>query len=163
MLIAQLMQKMIAQSSGNIHDINHFLKVYAYAKTIGQCEGLDAQTQEILEAAAIVHDIACPLCRVKYGNTNGKNQEIESPALVLEFLKDSGLSKKAIGRIAYLVGHHHTPSGADGMDYQILIEADYLVNADEGGHSKEKIQNAMRHIFKTQTGTLLLRSIYLLS
>ena len=49
------------------------------------------------------------------------------------------------------------------MDYQILIEADYLVNADEGRHSKEKIQNAMRHIFKTRTGTLLLRSIYQLS
>ena len=103
------------------------------------------------------------IIRVKYGNTSGKNQEIESPALVLEFLKDSGLSEKAIGRIAYLVGHHHTPSGADGMDYQILIEADYLVNADEGGHSKEKIQNAMQHIFKTRTGTLLLRSIYQLS
>ena len=160
MRIAQLTQKMIAHANGNIHDINHFLKVYAYAKTIGECEGLDAQTQEILEAAAIVHDIACPLCRVKYGNTSGKNQEIESPALVLEFLKDSGLSEEAVGRIAYLVGHHHTPSGADGMDYQILIEADYLVNADEGGHSKEKIQNAMRHIFKTQTGTMLLRSIY---
>ena len=78
-------------------------------------------------------------------------------------MKDSGLSEKTIGRIAYLVGHHHTPSGADGMDYQILIEADYLVNADEGGHSKEKIQNAMRHIFKTQTGAMLLRSIYQLS
>lgn len=163
MLIAQLTQKMIAHADGNIHDISHFLKVYAYAKTIGQCEGLDAQTQEILEAAAVVHDIACPLCRIKYGNTNGKNQELESPALVREFLKDSGLSEEAISRVAYLVGHHHTPAGADGLDYQILIEADYLVNADEGGHSKAKIQNALEHIFKTRTGSALLRAVYQLS
>lgn len=163
MLIAQLTQKMIAHAGGNIHDISHFLKVYAYAKTIGQCEGLDAQTQEILEAAAVVHDIACPLCRIKYGNTNGKNQELESPALVREFLKDSGLSEETISRVAYLAGHHHTPAGADGLDYQILIEADYLVNADEGGHSKAKIQNALEHIFKTRTGSALLRAVYQLS
>ena len=37
--------------------VNHFLKVYAYARTIGEGEGLDELTQQILETAAIVHDI----------------------------------------------------------------------------------------------------------
>ena len=32
-------------------------------------------------------------------------------------------------RIAFLISHHHTIDQIDGMDYQILIEADYLVNA----------------------------------
>ena len=59
---------------GNIHDIYHFLKVY-FAKNIGEAEGLDPKTQETLEMAAVVHDIACPLCREKYGNTSGKHQE----------------------------------------------------------------------------------------
>ncbi len=45
---------------------DHFLKVYAFAKTLGEAEGLDARTQETLELAAVVHDIACPLCREKY-------------------------------------------------------------------------------------------------
>ena len=159
-MISTLIIKMIQNANGNVHDICHFLKVYAYAKTIGECEGLDAKTQQILEAAAVVHDIACPLCRAKYGNTSGKNQEREGPALALAFLEDSGLSEEAVGRIAYLVGHHHTPSAADGMDYQSLIEADYLVNAGEAGHSKEKIQNALQHIFKTKTGIFLLRTVY---
>ena len=61
--IAKLTEKMIKFYDGDLHDINHFLKVYAYAKTIGQCEGLDEMSQMSLEAAAIVHDIACPLCR----------------------------------------------------------------------------------------------------
>ena len=63
MTIAQIMEKMIAFSEGNIHDITHLSCVWTYAKTIGELEGLDAETQFILEVAAITHDIACPLCR----------------------------------------------------------------------------------------------------
>ncbi len=65
------------------------MKVYAYAKTIGECEQLNSKTQAVLEVAAIMHDIACPLCREKYGNTNGQYQEIEGVILAEEFLKDS--------------------------------------------------------------------------
>ena len=51
MQIADITKKMIAYSEGNTHDINHFLKVWSFARTIGQLEGLDDRTQEILEAA----------------------------------------------------------------------------------------------------------------
>ena len=71
-MVSQIMEKMIAFSDGNIHDIDHLIRVWTYAKTIGELEGLDAQTQLVLEVAAITHDIACPLCREKYGSTNGK-------------------------------------------------------------------------------------------
>ena len=59
--ISQIMEKMIVFSEGNIHDIDHFVRVWTYAKTIGELEGLDANTQYILEVSAITHDIACPL------------------------------------------------------------------------------------------------------
>lgn len=85
MTIAQILSKMIAASNGNIHDIDHLLRVWAYARTIGELEGLDAETQYLLEVAAITHDIACPLCREKYGNTNGKYQEQEGAVLVRAF------------------------------------------------------------------------------
>ena len=81
MTVAEAMKKMILFSNGNQHDINHFLKVHAYAATIGACEGLPEDTLQTLELAAIVHDIACPLCREKYGNTNGKYQELEGAPL----------------------------------------------------------------------------------
>jgi HD superfamily phosphodiesterase len=35
MTISEITEKMIAWSDGNLHDISHFLKVWAYAKTIG--------------------------------------------------------------------------------------------------------------------------------
>ena len=83
MIVSSAIEKMIAFYQGSLHDINHFLKVWAFAKTIGEQEGLDGQTQLTLELAAVVHDIACPLCRQKYGNANGKYQELESPPRII--------------------------------------------------------------------------------
>ena len=159
MTTAQIMEKMIVYSHGNIHDIDHLIRVWTYARTIGKLEGLDAQTQFVLETAAITHDIACPLCREKYGNTNGEHQEAEGVPMVKEFLADSGLDAEQIDRVAYLVGHHHTLTGIDGMDYQILIEADYIANASEKGYSRENINSFLSKIMKTDSGKRLLTAV----
>ena len=158
--ISEMIQKMIGYSDGNIHDIEHFMKVWAYAKTIGELEHLDEATQFILEAAAIMHDIACPLCREKYGNADGKHQEEEGPALVIDFLKDSGMSDAQINRVSYLVGHHHTLDCIEGVDYQILIEADYIVNAAENQFPQENIMNFRERFFRTKAGRTLLNDIF---
>ena len=145
MTVLETAKKMIDYSHGNLHDINHFMKVYAYAKMIADGEQLDPDTQKLVEMTALVHDIACPLCRVKYGNTNGKNQEKESAALIAEFFKDSNLPQDFTDRISFLVSHHHT------LD---------LVNADESHFSGHNIKNMYDKIFKTETGKFLLRSMY---
>ena len=160
MTVAELTKKMVEYSGGNLHDISHFLKVYAYAKTIGQCEGLDDATQKTLEIAALVHDIACPLCREKYGSAIHKRQEEEGMLLTEAFLQPAGLPQAMVDRIVYLVGHHHTLRDVEGLDYRILLEADFLVNAEESGYGPETIENGLRLIFRTRTGTALLRSIY---
>ena len=161
MKITKLTEKMIIFSKGNQHDITHFLQVWAFAKTIGNLEGLDEETQFILEAAALVHDIACPLCREKYGNTNGKMQEKEGEVLVRDFLSATDFTSCQIDRIAYLVGHHHTFKDVDGLDYQILLEADYLENAIENNYSKENIENFLERICKTDAGKKLIKSVLL--
>ena len=161
-MVSQIMEKMIAFSDGNIHDIDHLIRVWTYSKTIGELEGLDAQTQIILEAAAITHDIACPLCRKKYGNTNGKHQEQEGEVMVRDFLADTGMSEEQIDRVAYLVGHHHTFIGIDGIDYQILVEADYIANATENGYSQQNIETFMQKIMKTESGKRILKSVFVL-
>lgn len=160
MSVNAVMQKMLAFSDGNLHDICHFLKVYAYARTIGEGEGLDAKTQETLELAAIVHDIACPLCREKYGNTNGAYQQSEGMPLADALLRGAGVPDETRKRVVYLVGHHHTLEPVDGLDYRILLEADFLVNADEGGLTREQTENGKRVIFRTETGLKLLKTIY---
>ena len=157
---AQIMEKMIAISEGNIHDIDHFIRVWTYAKTIGELEGLDRHTQKIVEISAIIHDIACPLCREKYGNTNGKYQEKEGMILAKQFLTEFDLSKEDQERIVYLVGHHHTFDQIDGIDYQILIEADYIANASENGYSQRNIENFMQRIMKTESSKRIIKSIF---
>ena len=94
MTVLETAKKMIDYSHGNLHDINHFMKVYAYAKMIADGEQLDPDTQKLVEMTALVHDIACPLCRVKYGNTNGKNQEKESAIQEEAFEKAGEIKKK---------------------------------------------------------------------
>lgn len=160
-MVTEVAKKMIEFSDGNLHDINHFMKVYAYAKTIGSLERLPADTQEILEIAALVHDIACPLCREKYGNTNGKYQELEGLALAKELLEELSIPAPVIDRVTYLVGHHHTYTNVDGLDYQILLEADFLVNADESQLGTEAIKRMRDKVFQTASGIQLLDSMYL--
>ena len=157
---AQLMKKMIDFSDGSMHDIAHLLKVWGYARTLGMLEYLDSDTQFILEAAAITHDIACPLCRSKYGHAAGPLQEKEGAILVRTFLSDADLPPSIVDRISYLVGHHHTLDTIDGIDYQILIEADFLVNLYEFADRYKKILTVEERIFRTESGKKLLHSIF---
>ena len=120
------------------------------------------ETQFILEAAAITHDIACPLCREKYGSADGRHQEEEGALLVREFLSGSGLTEGQIDRIAWLVGHHHTLRGIDGRDHQILAEADYIANATENGYSRQNVENFMEKIMRTESGKRILKSLFCL-
>ena len=161
MIVATATQKMIEFYKGGIHDIDHFLKVWAMAKTIGELERLDKHTQEVLELAAVVHDISCPLCHEKYGNTGGKNQELESPPLVTAFFEGLPVERGDVERISWLVAHHHTYTNIDGLDHQILLEADFLVNAGESGYARSAIENFRQRVFRTSAGTELLDSMYL--
>lgn len=158
--IAALTQRMIACPGNTPHDVGHLLKAWAYARTIGELEGLDENTQYTLEIAALTHDIACPMCRKTYGHCAGPLQEREGALLVRAFLKDTDVPEAIIERVAYLVGHHHTLNAINGVDYQILIEADYLVNAQENDYSGENARNFAAQYFKTQAGTQMLHAIY---
>ncbi|MCC8044526.1 MAG: phosphohydrolase [Clostridiales bacterium] len=165
MSVSEAMVKMIhfyaqGRKEKSHHDIDHFQKVWAFAKTIGELEGLDAYTQETLELAAIVHDIACPLCREKYGDADGPHQELEGPAMARGFYEDMGLSGEQLDRICFLVGHHHTLDQVDGLDYQILLEADFLVNADESQARRVQIERFRDRVYRTKTGIRLLNDIY---
>ncbi len=159
-IVTEIMLKMIEFSDGNIHDIDHFIRVWNYARIIGKYEMISEEEQLILEIAALTHDIACPLCRIKYGNTNGKNQEIEGVVLVEKFLSDFSLSKEIKERIKYLVGHHHTFKNINNREHQILIEADYIANASENNYSKANINNFIEKICKTKSGKTLLKHIF---
>ncbi|MDP4176660.1 MAG: HD domain-containing protein [Bacteroidota bacterium] len=157
---AQLIQSMIQYYSGDPMRIHHFLKVYGFAKTIGELEGLDDETQFILEIASIIHDIGIKVSEEKYGSSNGKYQEKEGPAIAKPILQSLGFSTPVIERVCYLIGHHHSYNDIDGIDFQILVEADFLVNIYEEHIAVSSIPKVEKNIFKTAAGTQFLKQTY---
>jgi len=155
-----LLLKMIEYYAGDPKRIQHFIKVHSFAKMIGELEELNSKTQKILEIAAIVHDIGIKTSEEKYGNCNGKLQEQEGPALATQMLTELNIDKAIIKRVCYLVGHHHTYNNIDGIDYQILVEADFLVNMYEDGLSEESIASSYHKIFRTKSGLRLCKTIF---
>ena len=119
---------MIEFDKGDPKRIQHFTKVHSYAKLIGQMEELDDHTLFILEAAAYVHDIGIHPAEEKYGYQNGKLQEQEGPVVAGKLMEKLGFDRSVIERVKFLVGHHHTYTNIDSVDYQILVEADFIVN-----------------------------------
>lgn len=140
--------------------IQHYIKVFTYAKMIGEMENLPAKKQHILESAAIVHDIGIKASEAKYGDLTGKHQEELGPAIAEEMLTKLGYEKDVIERVSYLVGHHHTYNAIDDVDYQILVEADFLVNIHENYNPYSSAEEAYKKIFKTSSGKSLYRIMY---
>lgn len=155
-----LKEKMIKYYAGDPARIHHFLKVHSFAKWIGEEEGLDKEMLETLEAAALVHDIGIKIAEEKYGSDAGPLQEKEGPAAAKQILEESGYTGRLAERVCYLVGHHHTYTDIDGADYQILVEADFLVNLYEGHESREAVAHAYSRIFRTGAGKMICREVY---
>lgn len=159
-MINKLHMAMIELYHGDAKRIQHFCKVHSYAKLIAEMENVDAKTLFILETAALTHDIGIHLCEEKYGNCNGKLQEKEGPAIAEKLLADLGFSGEVSERVQYLIAHHHTYNNIDGIDYQILVEADFLVNLFEDKVSPEGCRNAYHKIFRTESGKRLYQTMY---
>ena len=150
-----LCERMIAYYAGDPKRIQHFLKVHSFARMIGDKEKLDDVTLFILEAAAYTHDIGIKPAEAKYGKCDGKLQEQEGPIVAQKMLSEVGIENYMIERICYLIGHHHTYDHVDGLDYQILIEADFLVNLYEDETNRKGIMQAYHKIFRTEIGKKL--------
>jgi HD superfamily phosphodiesterase len=148
-------------NAGDTRRINHLLKVHAFAKMIGEAAGLDADTQEILEVAALTHDIGIHNSEQKFGNCSGAHQQEEGPPEARALLTQLGAEEKLVERVCWLIAHHHTYTNIQGQDYQILIEADFLVNAFEDEMGNDAINSVCNKLFATKTGKELLNLLYL--
>lgn len=158
--IDALTAEMISYFSGDAKRIQHFLKVHAFSALIGRAERLDEQTLFVLEAAALVHDIGIKPAERLYGSCGGKLQEELGPDEARPILEKLGFSEDDTARICFLISRHHTYTDIDGIDLQILIEADFLVNLYEDNSSSEAVLAAYRNVFSTKTGKELCRKIY---
>ena len=155
MIMKERIQSLFMRMIAFDHDadlIQHFTKVHSYCRLIASMEGVDEHAAEVLEAAALVHDIGIPVCNQKYGSHPGNLQEKEGPPLAREMLSTLSFTQEEIERVCALVGEHHTYLPIDGIDHQILVEADFIVNSFENGLSLNSCRNIYKNIFKTASG-----------
>ena len=148
--------------SGDPKRIQHFIKVHTFARVIGRAEGLDIRAMYCLDVASAVHDIGIKPAEERYGKCHcgGKLQEQLGPEPARKMLTELDFDENIIDRVCFLIAHHHTYEGAQGLDWQILLEADFLVNAFEDSLSKESIKSFRDKVFKTKTGIKMLEEMY---
>ncbi len=159
-MLNQLHLAMIELYNGDAKRIQHFCKVHSYAKLIAETENVDDKTLFIIESASLTHDIGIHICEEKYGSCNGKLQEKEGPAIAKDLLEKLGFDAEISNRVQYLIAHHHTYDNITDIDYQILVEADFLVNMMEDNLSKSAVQNAYNKIFKTSCGKKICKDMF---
>lgn len=145
------------------YGVVHTMRVLEHAEAIAKKEALSDELLECISIAAILHDIGAIEALKKYGNMSGPNQELEGPPIVREILYKVCAPLSLIERVSYIVGHHHTFEAIDGIDFQILWEADLLENMKvlEVQKDKERLKQFINEHFVTQSGKSRAESLYL--
>ena len=159
-MTARVTEAMIAYYAGDVRRISHFLTVYGFAKAIGECERLDAPAQEILEIAALTHDIGIKAGMEKFGKSRAATQQTEGPPAARAMLTALGCPETVVDRVCWLISRHHTFGNIAGKDYQILVEADLLVNITGHAMKEATIRKLKKNVFRTETGLRFLAAIY---
>jgi len=159
-MIGIILEKMIQYFGNDIPRINHALKVYGFAHSIADTQKLSESEVFIVDVAAIFHDIGIVQAEKIHKSTAGKYQEIEGPGVARQLLSDVEITPHVLDRICFIIGNHHSYDAINGIDFQIIVEADFLVNMFEETCSQEAIETIRTKYFKTSAGIRLLDTMY---
>ena len=64
-LVSIVKEKMIEYYAGDSRRVHHFLKVHSFAKLIAEMEGMEPDEMQVLEIAALAHDIGIKNAELK--------------------------------------------------------------------------------------------------
>lgn len=145
----------------DVKRINHAVKVATFARNIALLEEVSEKDLLVIEICGYLHDVGIKLAEERYQSSNGKFQEELGPGIVKELLKDFDIEESILKRICFIIGNHHTYNKIDAIDFQILVEADFIVNIYEDNMNKESVEEVYRRIFKTKTGKEFIEKMYL--
>jgi hypothetical protein len=146
----------------NSRYINHTLKVLSYAEQILEEEAVKGDFfKQVTVLSSIYHDIGIPESEKKYSSSEAEYQEKEGPPIARKLMERLGIRADVVERVLYIVGNHHTKERVDGIDFQILWEADFLVNIEEKNFiiDKDFLSETVRENFSTDTGNRLINNI----
>lgn len=124
--------------------VQRFVRVYTLSKTIGELEHLPEQTQENLELSALMHAVA------------GEDKT----AVITQILSECSLDDEVIERVCYIVENRHNYDHVSGLDHQILIEAEMIVDFKEHDTPEKEIIRLAEERFITNYGKLMLKRAF---
>jgi len=161
-LVTRLHQEVITYfAATDLTQIEHTETVHNFAQLIARLEKCDERTQCLIEMSALLHDIGCPNAKLKYGNTNAPNQEKEGKPLAAQMLASYPMPEEDKALIAEVVGAHHHLNVLKTLGFEILAEADLIVNLLEGYYKPEQAQHLYDHFVTTESGKELYRNMFL--
>jgi HD superfamily phosphodiesterase len=139
--------------------INHTLKVAQYAEEILKIEGGHPL---VVLGAAYLHDIGITEAEKKNGSASVEDQEKEGKVIAEDILMKLNVQRGIVNEICDIIGHHHHPRERETLNFQILFEADWLVNMQENGYSRDlkKVEEIIEKKFSTVTGKNLASELF---
>ena len=129
---------------GDAEQIQHFVRVYTLAKTIGELERLGEDEQEYLELAAVVHNV-------------GGDDPIPT---VKDILSSCGVEEEVNMHVCHLVDNIDNLEHISSLDHQILVEALSIVRFKEDGTSPDEIVRIAEKRFITNYGKMFLKRAF---
>jgi len=157
-MINKVINRMIEFNSPDARRINHALKVYVFAHNMAVNEGI--KDTLVVDITSALHDIGITVCERKYHSAAGIYQELEGARVARMLLADLDIEDDKLERILFYIGNHHTYNASKDIEFQILIEADLIVNAYEENLDRYKIQEIKDRTFKTNAGKRLIDTVF---
>ena len=128
---------------GDMDKVQHFVRVYTLAKSIGELEHLSDEEQFDLELAAVVHNV-----------------EGDRIPVVRDILRECGVTEAAAMKVCHMVENTENYEHIGTLDHQILIEAKLIVDFKEQNTPEKEIIRKAEDLFLSNTGKLFLKRAF---
>lgn len=135
--------KMKRYHNGNINKVQHFVRVYTLARSIGELEKLSEEEQYCLELAAVLQNI-----------------EGERIPVARDIMRSCGINEPVAMRVCHMVENDRNYDHISSLDHQILAEAVMIVDFKEKNTPVNEIVRKAEDIFITNTGKLFLKRAF---
>jgi DNA-directed RNA polymerase subunit RPC12/RpoP len=136
--------------------IGHAARVARYAEQIVKEE---KGNPAVVLCAAYLHDIGIHEAERKYQSTAPGYQRKEGPPIARDILTRLGAKEDLIDEVCDIVGHHHQPGDEESLNFQIIYDADLLVNLEDKQKKKktekERLATTIETSMFTDTGKRL--------
>jgi len=159
-MYVKIIQEMIEYFGEDVRRINHALKVFSFSRIISESEKLNKFYREVIDYSSILHDIGIKEAERKYNSSSGRYQEIEGPPVADKILSKFNIKNKIKERVSFIIGNHHTYDKIDDIDFQVIVESDFIVNIYEDSIKRDVIKKIRKKFFKTSSGLRILNSMY---